>query len=240
MYVGHYSRDAKFCALLDDFYVHHAAPVSSTLLQPGSLEMLSHMTKSEGNSDASVYIRRLNELAAAVSLVRLRESTRESRSLPDLSYGTLLIHRWCVTRATVESRGKKFGPDQFLQGDICAGPAMELSEPHAHSDVTVDFKASWDPRFATRKEAREELVKDFKNLLDQELDRITTEVEALDYDSTRKTNIYRDTLWLFWHVRAGLSHQQIATRWNLETKSDAKREAVTKALTRIAKHVGIE
>jgi len=153
MYVGHYSRDEEFCSLLETFYRERARPVGSLLLRPGSLEMIRHQALNEYDLAANQYGRDLQILAENAALHRLRDPAQELSSFPELSFGALLIHRWCVARAEAESKDRKYGPERFLQGDFSAGPSAEIGNSDQPPLVDIHVMETWEPGSTTRKKS---------------------------------------------------------------------------------------
>jgi hypothetical protein len=234
-----YSKDEAFCDLLEQFYVSRAKFITPLLLPPQSIWTIYKAAVDDGSPYSAEYLKSLKALAEEVGLNRLRDGARESSQLPDLSHGTLLIHRWCQARASSEQKGEPFRPQAFSMVEYSAGPDPDIFDEGSDLPIALTVNSSWNPKTETPADAKTRIINEASKVVRREISSAHKYVESLGFEFEPASNTVRDVQWLFWHVRDNLSYLQIANQSGLVDNKDP-RETVRTAVRRIALMVGIQ
>jgi len=237
-----WGQEPTFRRALSALYARHCRNLPAAMARPVKAPLLGHDVPTFADASASdvaaltwdpddgeaatwaaAYLAAIERMGARYGLRRWRWPGGSADVDSALSYGEMLIHRWCAMRAGFSN----FGPDRFAWA---VG-----AEAYFVPERTRALEVRWDPQHETREAARKRLRVD----LDHELSAIRAAWKAspAGFAFRVPANTERDLGWLYQRVR----HQRtVSTIVALENGDSGDAPMVQKASKAMAKQLGVE
>jgi len=236
-----WAQEPTFRRALSAVYARHCRNLPDVMARPVKAPLLGHDVPTFANASASdvealtwdpddgeaatwaaAYLAAIERMGARYGLRRWGWPGGSADGVSALSYGEMLIHRWCAMRA-----GSGFGPERFAWA---VG-----AEAYFVPERTRALEVRWDPQHETYDAARQRL----RAALDHELSAIRTAWTAspAGFAFRVPANTGRDLDWLYQRVR----HQRtVSAIVALENGDSGDAPMVQKASKAMAERLGVE